>query len=141
VNGGGTFNSSTGTILWGPLAGNQTHQLSYTLQPPGGFQGSASVSGTAYFAGVTVTVTGDSMVSMIPAGTPATLALSQMFGFWTVSITGDIGRSYRLEVRDDLNSGSWQPLATLNITSNPRLYFDGDAAGQSQRFYRCVLVQ
>ena len=141
VNGGGSFNSTSRKILWGPLVGNQTHQLSYTLQPPGGFQGSASVSGTAYFGGGTVAVTGDSAVSIIPSGTPATLGLSKMFGFWTVSISGDIGRSYRLEVRDNLNSGSWQPLATLNITQNPRLYFDGDAVGKPQRFYRAVLVE
>ena len=64
-----------------------------------------------------------------------------MFGFWTISITGDIGRSYRLEARDNLNSGSWQPLATVNITQNPRLYFDGNAVGKSQRFYRAVLVE
>lgn len=141
LNAGGTFNASTGKILWGPMADSQTYQLNYTLQPPVGFQGSRQLTGTAYFFGSGTLVTGDSMVSIIPAGTPATLALTKMFGFWTVSITGDIGRSYRLEASDDLNSGQWQPLATLNITQNPHLYIDGDAVGKSQRFYRAILVE
>jgi hypothetical protein len=141
LNAGGTFNASTGKILWGPMADNQTYQLSYTLQPPVAFQGTRQLTGTAYFGSAGTLVTGDTTVSLLPSGQPATLGLSKTFGFWTVSITGELGRSYQLEARDNLNSGQWQPLATLNITANPRLYIDGDAVGKPQRFYRAVLVE
>ncbi|MEO7300539.1 MAG: immunoglobulin domain-containing protein, partial [Verrucomicrobiota bacterium] len=141
ISGGGSFNGSTGKILWGPFADNQSFQLTYTLQPPGGFQGNAFVSGTAYFSGATIAITGDSLVSMAVTGAPATLALTKVYGFRAVLINGEIGRTYRLEAKDNLNSGAWTPLADLNITQNPRIYLDADATEKSQRFYRAVLAQ
>ena len=65
----------------------------------------------------------------------------RVLGIFAVSIKGEAGRSYRLETCDSLISGVWQPLATIVLTTSPRLYYDGDSIGQPVRFYRAVLVE
>lgn len=141
LNAGGTFNASTGKILWGPIVDNQTYQLSYTLQPPVGFQGSRQLTGSAYFFGSSTLISGDSVVTLLPSGQAARLTLTRVSGIFAISVAGEVGRSYQVEARDSLNSGQWEPLATLNLTQSPRLYIDGDSVGKTNRFYRCVLVE
>ena len=140
ISAGGTYNALTRTVLWGPLPDNQIHQLAYTLSPPPGFNDSATLNGTAYFFGAAHAVTGDSILSTLPPDPRARLAMTRVFGIWSVSIEGVLGRSHRLEVRDSLTSGQWEPLAIINMTQSPRVYIAGDSIGKAQRFYRAVLL-
>ena len=141
ISTGGTYNALSGTILWGPLAENQVHTLSYTLSPPLGFLGTATLNGTAYFYGMGNTVTGDTIVSTLPPDTRPRLTLTRVAGFFGVSVRGEVGRSYLVEARDSLTSDLWEPLAILYLTQSPRVYIDGDSLGKSQRFYRCMLIE
>lgn len=42
---------------------------------------------------------------------------------------------------DDLTGDRWEPLATLTLTTSPRVYVDWDSAGKARRFYRAVWVE
>ena len=99
------------------------------------------MNGAALFFGATAATSGDNVVVMTPTGPPATLALSNLAGFWAVSIRGGVGRSYELQATDDLTSNLWVPLARIILTQSPRIYIDGDSVGKTERFYRCVLVE
>jgi len=57
-----------------------------------------------------------------------------------LTITGTIGRSYRVEYEDALQPGIWKGIAVVQLTSSPQLWFDVDPAGHSRRFYRAILV-
>ena len=58
-----------------------------------------------------------------------------------ISITGTVGRSYRLEYTTDINQAiGWQNLATVTLTQSPHLYIDTGSAGEAKRFYRATLV-
>jgi hypothetical protein len=99
------------------------------------------VNGTAYFYGTGNAVTGDSVVSLAPPDTRARLTMTRVSGIFAVSVEGEVGRSYRVEARDSLTSGQWEPLATITLFTSPRVYVDVDSIGKSRRFYRTVLVE
>ena len=111
------------------------------MSPPLGFNDSTTLNGTAYFFGAARAVTGDNIVATLPPDTRPRLTLTRVAGFFGVSVEGEVGRSYRIEARDSLTSGQWEPLATIALTQSTRVYIDGDSIGKSQRFYRCVLVE
>ena len=50
------------------------------------------------------------------------------------------GRSYRVEMRDDLSMGAWQTLGTVSATGGTALFADLAAPGNAHRFYRVVLL-
>ncbi|HEY9173064.1 MAG TPA: immunoglobulin domain-containing protein [Verrucomicrobiae bacterium] len=141
VNAGGIYNAVAGTILWGPLAENQLHQLAYTLLPPPGYKDTTTLNGMAYFYGKGNPVTGDNVVSLAPPDPRARLTLTRVAGFFAVSVAGEVGRSYRIEARDSVNSGQWETLATITLTASPRVYVDVDSVWESRRFYRAILVE
>jgi hypothetical protein len=59
----------------------------------------------------------------------------------TVMLSGLVGRSYRIEAKDDLaDTNVWQPLITLQLPNTPYLFTDSTATNSSQRFYRGVLL-
>lgn len=137
----GSLDAPNERITWGPFWDGLTRTLTYTLVPPAGFTGTATLNGAALFFGATAATAGDNTVSLTSSGPPATLVLSKVSGIWAVSISGEVGRSYRLEAADNLTGRQWNPLATINLTQSPRLYIDGDSVGKSRRFYRAVLVE
>lgn len=136
INAGGTFSAASGTILWGPLTGNQ--QLTYTLQPPTGFQGTASVSGMAFFYAPGTPITGDSVVHAMASVQAPRLAPSRIAGFFAVSLTGVVGSTYRIEATENLGSAQWGTVVVLTLTQSSALYIDPDSVGKPQRFYRAV---
>ncbi len=140
IDGRGLFDPIYGSILWGPLRENQTHTLAYTLAPPVDFRGSASLEGMAYFFGTGKAVIGDGEIRNGSDPRPR-LTMTRVAGFFAVSIEAEVGRSYRIEAKDDLNVGSWVLQAVVPLSASPYLHFDTDSIGRTQRFYRCVLVE
>lgn len=65
---------------------------------------------------------------------PAKLHLMKTAGTRWVTVTGEIGRTYDLEVSDDLST--WEPLISPRLTTHSRDCADPGAAGQGTRFYR-----
>lgn len=141
VSTSGTFEPGNSRVVWGPFWDGLTRTLTYTLVPPSGFTGTATLNGAALFFGATAATGGDSTVTVTPPTVPARLALSRLQGWWIVSVTGEPGRAYRIEAANDLRAGLWQSLATLTLTTEPRLLLDWDSLGQPRRFYRAVLVE
>lgn len=58
-----------------------------------------------------------------------------------LSLTGQIGWSYRIEFADSVSETTvGTPLATVTLTSVPYLWFDAGSAGRQKRFYRAVVL-
>jgi hypothetical protein len=57
-------------------------------------------------------------------------------GHVTLTWSSQNGRNYVVEYRDDLTTGSWQPLGNVTATGASATFTDSTLTGQSQRFYR-----
>lgn len=58
-----------------------------------------------------------------------------------LSVTGPIGRSYRIEYRNSLNdTNPWATAAEIRLTTSPLLWFDANSPNAAKRFYRAVLL-
>ena len=55
-----------------------------------------------------------------------------------VSLSGEVGTSYRIEFVTDTASTNWVTLTNLTLTSTPYLYFDPASSKSAVRFYRAV---
>jgi hypothetical protein len=60
-------------------------------------------------------------------------------GLYGVSVTGEIGRTYRIDAADNLGSGAWSPIITVVVTQSPFTIADLGSIGKSMRFYRAVV--
>jgi hypothetical protein len=65
---------------------------------------------------------------------PAKLELAKTGNPHAVSIVGEMGRTYHIEVSDNL--AVWKPWISVTLTTNRKDCGDPDAAGKVQRFYR-----
>ena len=58
-----------------------------------------------------------------------------------LSISGPVGRVYRIDYTELLPTSTWQTLATITATNRPQLWTDTQSTNVTQRFYRAVLLQ
>lgn len=59
----------------------------------------------------------------------------------TVSLSGILGRQYRVDVAEILNATTnWLTLTNLTLTTNPTVVHDPASAGVTNRYYRAVLL-
>jgi len=112
------------------------------LVPPLGFSGSATLTGQALLFGATATTGGDNTIHVGPPPMQPSLALIKFApGLFGMSITGEVGRTYRVEASDDLSSGTWTPLITVIVTQSPFTIIDPGSLNKSMRFYRVTVIQ
>jgi hypothetical protein len=138
----GTLDSTNNVITWGPFWDGLARNLTYTLVPPPGFSGAATLSGQALLFGATATTGGDSNVSVGPPPMQPRLTLIQVApGLFGMSITGEVGRTYQVEATDNPRSGTWTPVITVIVAQSPFEIIDPDSVGQPRRFYRIVVLQ
>ena len=78
-------------------------------------------------------------VILPPVTVKAKLGLGRLYGYNTVSINGDVGRFYRIEVSDDMVH--WTPLVEVTLANSTEQYMDWDSPTKPKRFYRAVWVQ
>lgn len=71
----------------------------------------------------------DLSVSPSPDGSGVVLRLS-----------GTPGRTYRIEVQNNLNPAQWDSLTTVTLTESSQLWTDPVVPGSTQQFYRAVLA-
>lgn len=67
---------------------------------------------------------------------PVTTLRDAVTGQFTITWSSANGRSYTIEYRDDLATGSWQPLTSVTATGTSSSYTDTTSTTQPQRFYR-----
>ena len=72
-----------------------------------------------------------------PPQTPPTLGLQLYPG---LTIQGDVGRPYRIEFADGVNSTNWQVLTNFFLPASPHLFFDTSPANSAHRFYRAIPI-
>lgn len=65
---------------------------------------------------------------------PAKLKLTGIGGKHVISVMGEIGQRYQLEVSDDL--AKWSPFVSATLTTNRRNWVVADSADRRGRFYR-----
>ncbi|MGA4645536.1 M36 family metallopeptidase [Limisphaera sp. 4302-co] len=83
-----------------------------------------------------------SLVTEVVGIIPARLAgeYDREAGLFRVTLTGQPGQTYRLQVSEDLRT--WTDLQSQTVPASGEVKFtDPDAAGRTQRYYRAVLVQ
>ncbi len=142
ISASGSWDATSRTITWGPFWDGLARSFTYTLVPPNGFSGTATITGQALLFGATATTGGDSIVHVGPPPMNPVLTLVKIApGLYGVSVTGEIGRTYRIDATDDLGSGAWSPVVTVVVTQSPFTVADLDSIGKSMRFYRIVVLQ
>ena len=142
ISSSGSWDAPSRTITWGPFWDGLPRSFTYTLLPPSGFSGTAALTGQALLFGATATTGGDSTVSIGPPPMSPVLALVKIApGFYGVSVTGEIGRTYRIDAADNLGSGTWTPLITVLVTQSPFTIADFDSVNKTNRFYRITVIQ
>jgi hypothetical protein len=140
ISSSGSWDATSRTITWGPFWDGLPRSFTYTLVPPNGFSGTASLTGEALLFGATATTGGDSNVTVGPPPMNPILALVKIApGLYGVSVTGEIGRTYRIDAADNLGSGAWSPIITVVVTQSPFTIADLGSIGKSMRFYRAVV--
>ena len=65
---------------------------------------------------------------------PVRLELGKAGEPHVISVVGEIGRTYHVEVSENLSI--WKPWISVTLTANRKDCWDPDAAGKLQRFYR-----
>ena len=140
ISSSGSHEPANGRIVWGAFWDGLTRSLTYTLAPPAGFTGIATLNGAALFFGASAATSGDNQISMIPQD-PTTLVLTNWYEYYVITINGTVGATYRLEASPNPAAGPWEPLGIFVLPRTPWSYVDWESAGQASRFYRTVLVQ
>jgi len=70
----------------------------------------------------------------------ATLALVNINFFPTISITGKIGDTYRVDYATALATNTWIPLTTIKLTTSPQMVVDTSSPGSNSRYYQAVFL-
>ena len=143
---GGYFVSFGETNLWVSTDGLswESHDVGTNCQPQAIAYGNETfvVTGTSvttnragnYYG---VILQSDPLTNAAPA-TPVTLTIGRLP---SLTITGEIGRQCQIEYTSEVSdANSWQPLATISLSTNPYLWVDVTATNAPKRFYRAILV-
>jgi hypothetical protein len=138
----GSWVATNRTISWGPYWDGLARSFSYTLVPPAEFSGTAALSGEALLFGATAATGGDGTVTVGAPPVPPTLGMIKVApGLFGVSVTGEIGRLYRVDAIENLGSGAWTPLVTISLTQSPFTFVDLDSTTKPKRFYGITVLQ
>jgi hypothetical protein len=137
----GTWGATNQTITWGPFWDGDSRILTYTLVPPNGFTGTATLTGEAVLFGATAATGGVGGVQIGPPPPRPILTLVEVApGLFGVSVSGQVGLLYRVEATDDLGRGTWTPLVTISLTQSPFTFVDTGSPTISSRFYRITVL-
>ena len=140
ISNSGTLDVPNNKVAWGPFWDGIPRTLTYTLVPAPSFVGTATLSGAAIYLGGTVATDGDKTIRILPTD-PTSLGLSMWHEFFVITVNGVVGSTYRLEATSDLSNGSWTPIILFTLPTSPWSYIDAASAGQTNRYYRTVLLE
>lgn len=137
-----TFGSA-GTTLTVTATGSAPLTYQWRLNGtnlPNATNATLAVAGVATHAGSYRVLVTNSLGSV--ASSAALLSFLEGPRFFTsVSLSGILGRQYRVEVAEILNeTTNWLTLTNLTLTTNPTTVIHPASAGVSNRYYRAVLL-
>jgi hypothetical protein len=120
-----SLGSATGTFTWRPTvsAANTTNLIRVVVTD----NGTPNLSATNSFN-----------VVVNPLTQPNLLAPSYSAGQFSVSVSGEVGPDYALQVSTNLSGGSWVTLLQSNSPPSPFTFTDTNAGG-AQQFYRIIV--
>jgi hypothetical protein len=73
---------------------------------------------------------------------PASVSLFSLATFAGTVITGPIGSTYRIDIREALApENAWQQVTNLTLTVSPTVWIDLSSRRESTRYYRAVLLE
>jgi hypothetical protein len=141
ISSSGAWDATSRTITWGPFWDGLARSLTYTLVPPNGFSGTASLTGQALLFGANATTGGDSTVQIGPPPMRPVLSVVNVApGLFGVSVAGEVGRLYRIDAAEDLGAATWTPLVSISLTQSPFTFVDLGSATNAMRFYRITVL-
>ncbi|MDB6031638.1 MAG: wapA 2, partial [Verrucomicrobiales bacterium] len=119
---GAAIDPATGSFSWTPTAANAgTNLMTLRVSDNGSPAGS------------------DSKVLRVVVQSPLTASINVAGEVINISCNSISGRTYRVEYKGDLSTGSWTPLST-NTANASILNFQDTKGTNSQRFYRVMQV-
>lgn len=80
-----------------------------------------------------------SNVAGVVTSSAATLSLLNLHMYAGLTIVGQVGGTYQIDYRNDLNSTNWFNLTNVVLPSSPYLFIDPASPQHAQRFYRAML--
>jgi len=69
------------------------------------------------------------------------LAITGISFYPVVSISGNLGDTYRVDYATSLAPTTWIPLSTNKLSASPQLFIDSSSPGSNTRFYRSVFMR
>ena len=108
-------------------------------------EGASIVVGNVTFTASYVGGTGNDFVLKVtqlpqPASPPQITAIERVGANIQITFPSVSGKSYRVEYRNDLLTGTWQTLEDKTGTGDPILVIDPNALSLDKRFYRLFLL-
>jgi pectin methylesterase-like acyl-CoA thioesterase len=122
---GASLNPATGAFAWRPTVNvaNTTNLIQIVVTD----NGTPNLSATNSFS-----------VTVNPLSQPSILAPSYEAGQFSLSVSGEVGPDYALQVSTNLASGLWTTLLESNSPPSPFTFTDTNAIN-SQQYYRIVV--
>ncbi len=93
---------------------------------------------TASMAGMYSVIVSNAVDSVTSA--PATLSLVNLQMFAGLTIVGQVGGTYQIDYRNDLNNTNWLNITNVVLPRSPYLFIDTESPQYPLRFYRAALV-
>ena len=126
VPNGAMIGAASGLFTWTPNADQTPSTNAVTLRVTD--SGAPPLSATRMF---TVFVVAPPRISGI---TPP------LNGVVTLTLPAIVGKTYRVEYKDNLNDSSWTPLGSNRLAISTTLIVEDNLGAQPQRFYRVLVV-
>lgn len=122
---GAAVNSSNGTFTWRPTvsAANSTNAIEVSVTD----NGSPNLSATNSFN-----------IIVNPLTQPGISTPSYAAGQFSLSVAGEVGPDYALQVSTNLATGIWTTIVRTNQPPSPFTFTDTNASGSAQ-FYRIIV--
>ena len=136
ISHGGTFETTSRKVKWGPYFDGAVRSLTYEVVGPGNPSVGMEFGGVASFDGVDVPVADPAKAtSASTAGFTGRDRLRRLpSGEVELRWTAEIGQSYRIEATDNLTE--WKELTTVTADMTDIRFVDREGPRTNQRFYR-----
>jgi hypothetical protein len=136
ISSGGELDAQNHKVKWGPFLEVTPRTVSYRVCPSSTVDQEVEFRGVASFDGSSLNITGSHQ--MRPSSR-LTLASEKGTVAGRLLLRGAVGRSYRIEVSNDLIT--WELLKTITYAEGASEIADPDRHRFNRRFYRAILSE
>lgn len=136
---GGQFLPAQGLVRWGPFFDHQPRELTYTVGAPAGYDSDIAVSGSFSTDGVSLPVTGDSVIHFgTKALTPTVIPMFAGDRF-QLEITGPINSRVVVESAGSLGD-TWSAVTEFGLTKPSQSWSAPVVLQQTDLFFRVRIL-